>query len=125
MQWIIDIVKFKLASYLQGKIFLWSGAIVDIPTGWALCDGTQGTPNFRDYFVAGAGLSYSPNDSGGDLWHDHDFTANGIFHQIVSGTAILNGTGYHWKTSTHALPGTTGFGSARPEWYALAFIMKL
>ena len=29
----------------QGGIIMWSGAIVDIPTGWALCDGTNGTPN--------------------------------------------------------------------------------
>jgi len=31
-----------------GGIILWSGSTGSIPTGWALCDGTNGTPNFLD-----------------------------------------------------------------------------
>lgn len=31
-----------------GGIILWSGSTESIPTGWALCDGTNGTPNFLD-----------------------------------------------------------------------------
>ena len=38
-----------------GGIILWSGATNDIPTGWALCDGQNGTPDLRDRFVLGAG----------------------------------------------------------------------
>lgn len=38
-------------------IIIWSGAIVDIPTGWQLCDGTGGTPDLRDYFVKALGWS--------------------------------------------------------------------
>lgn len=34
-----------------GAILMWSGS--DIPTGWALCDGTNGTPNLTDRFVLG------------------------------------------------------------------------
>lgn len=37
-----------------GIIVAWSGAIADIPTGWALCDGTNGTPDLREKFIVGA-----------------------------------------------------------------------
>ena len=30
-----------------GLISMWAGLISDIPTGWALCDGTNGTPDLR------------------------------------------------------------------------------
>lgn len=58
-----------------GIIVLWSGAIVDIPTGWALCDGAGGTPDLRDFFVIGAGSTYAVDASGGsatkNLQHNH------------------------------------------------------
>jgi len=31
-----------------GGIVLWSGSTGSVPTGWALCDGTNGTPNYLD-----------------------------------------------------------------------------
>src|SRR6478609_6250644 len=37
-----------------GVILMWSGAIVAIPAGYALCDGTNGTPDLRKKFVYGA-----------------------------------------------------------------------
>lgn len=37
-----------------GCIVLWSGAVNSIPSGWRLCDGTNGTPDLRDRFVVGA-----------------------------------------------------------------------
>lgn len=48
-----------------GGIILWSGSIVSIPAGWALCDGTLGTPNLRDRFVVGAGTTYAVGANGG------------------------------------------------------------
>lgn len=52
--------------YIVGQIILWAGAIVDIPEGWALCDGTNGTPDLRDRFVQGAGGAQAPDDTGGN-----------------------------------------------------------
>jgi microcystin-dependent protein len=48
-----------------GGIILWSGAQAAIPTGWLLCDGTNGTPNLRDRFVVGAGTTYAVGATGG------------------------------------------------------------
>ena len=52
-------------SFVAGMIMLWSGAIVNIPAGWLLCDGTSGTPNLRDRFVVGAGSTYAVAGTGG------------------------------------------------------------
>lgn len=43
-----------------GTIVMWYGLIANIPTGWALCDGQNNTPDLRDKFVIGA-----TSDSGG------------------------------------------------------------
>ena len=48
-----------------GGVILWNDLIANIPTGWQLCDGTNGTPDLRDKFVVGAGSSYSVGDTGG------------------------------------------------------------
>lgn len=43
-----------------GGIIMWSGSISNIPSGWALCNGQNGTPDLRDKFIVGAAT-----DSGG------------------------------------------------------------
>jgi hypothetical protein len=43
-----------------GGIIMWSGNIVSIPTSWALCNGSNGTPDLRNRFIIGASA-----DSGG------------------------------------------------------------
>ena len=48
-----------------GGIIMWSGATNNIPAGWALCDGQNGTPNLRDRFVLGAGSTFAVNVMGG------------------------------------------------------------
>ena len=48
-----------------GAIIMWSGSINDIPVGWALCDGSNGTPDLRDRFIVGAGGSYNVGNTGG------------------------------------------------------------
>jgi len=59
----------KIAGYgtipLKG-IIMWSGSIVDIPDGWALCDGNNTTPDLRGKFIVGAGgVDYAVNAQGG------------------------------------------------------------
>jgi hypothetical protein len=49
----------------SGGIILWRGSIASIPSGWALCDGNNGTPNLKDRFVVGAGNSYAVGATGG------------------------------------------------------------
>ena len=57
----------------SGGIIMWSGATDDIPTGWVICDGQNGTPDLRNRFIVGAtagtgSIAYpglSPNATGG------------------------------------------------------------
>ena len=50
-------------SVPSGFIGMWSGA--SIPSGWFLCDGSNGTPDLRDRFVVGSGSTYATGDTGG------------------------------------------------------------
>lgn len=56
----------KQDSLPTGIIVMWSGAVNTVPTGWALCNGQNGTPDLRDRFVVGAGSSYGTGSSGGN-----------------------------------------------------------
>lgn len=78
MQWLIDIISTSIMNQFTGMIMIWSGAIVDIPSGWHLCDGDNGTPDLRDKFVAGAGDTYAVGDSGGTVDHTHTLPAGDL-----------------------------------------------
>lgn len=54
-----------IAIVPAGVIWMWSGSIATIPSGWALCDGANSTPDLRDRFVIGAGAAHSPGATGG------------------------------------------------------------
>lgn len=55
----------NLSPVPVGGIILWSGSVASIPSGWALCNGSNGTPDLRNRFVVGAGSTYSPGNTGG------------------------------------------------------------
>lgn len=65
----------------SGAIVVWSGMIANIPDGWVLCDGNNGTPDLRDKFIVGAredegGVAKSKimgflAQAGGAIAHDH------------------------------------------------------
>jgi len=129
------------AGLPSGTIILWSGSVGSIPSGFVLCNGGSGTPDLRDRFVVGAGLSYSPGNTGG---------ANGVTlttPQIPTHTHTVNGqTGgdnNDHSNNTRFAGGDKGVsesafffaissGSAggnqshenRPPYYALCYIMK-
>lgn len=73
------------ATIPVGGIIMWSGLISAIPSKWALCDGTNGTPDLRNRFIVGSHsdssgqsrttITGSPTKSGGSLTHTH--TAQG------------------------------------------------
>lgn len=70
-----------------GSIIMWYGSVATVPTGWQLCNGSNGTPDLRDRFVVGSGSSYTPGTIGGATSvalstsnlpsHDHSFSGSG------------------------------------------------
>jgi len=116
-----------------GMILAWSGSLGDIPSGWLLCDGTNGTPDLRDRFVVGAGSSYSLGDTGGEA--THTLTVDEIpshahnYEKITSygGSGFYETTGNIGAIWSSVSTTATGGGQAhenRPPYYALYFIMK-
>ena len=57
---------FVMANAIPvGGIIMWSGTVATIPANWALCNGSNGTPDLRDKFIIGAGSTYEPAATGG------------------------------------------------------------
>lgn len=84
---------FVLANGVPtGAIMMWSGSIASIPSGWLLCNGSNGTPDLRNRFIVGAGSTYSPGNTGGSAnatlpSHTHTATnsLNDPGHYHISG----------------------------------------
>lgn len=134
MEWLIDIIKEWLQLYLKGMIVMWHGLIVDIPDGWALCDGTKGTPDLTFRFIQGVTVQPQMGLTGGEITHTHDFTCNTHDHEIelmmtadgVEEGFVLAGTDNGpISTETTVVTGTTDTEPHLPTYYRLAFIMKL
>lgn len=81
-----------------GGIIMWSGSIASIPTGWALCNGTNGTPDLRDRFIVGAGSSYGVTTTGGQ--NNVTLTTN----ELPAHTHGISTDGSH----THRIQGQRG-----------------
>ena len=47
------------AIFARGMIIQWYGSASTPPSGWAICNGSNGTPDLRNKFIVGAGSSYN------------------------------------------------------------------
>lgn len=116
---------------MPGMIMLWYGSIESIPSGWALCDGANNTPDLRLKFVVGAGGAKSPDDSGGAIQHKHSFTGNGHTHNLDTGNDVIDSSPVGQLSSHSVSANASGdtdnsVGTAEwPPWYCLCYIMKL
>lgn len=115
-----------------GGIIMWSGATNNIPSGWALCDGNNGTPNLQDKFIVGAGSSYAVAATGGSkdatlVSHTHNLLYNhGSFGGSSGAVTPRSGNspvtpGISGRVSTE---GSSATNANLPPYYALAYIMK-
>lgn len=95
-------------------ITLWYGDVNNVPDGWLLCDGNNGTPDMRGRVPLGSGGQFAtgahssaatPNGEGGDGKRTSDYYDN----------AQLTGSGKQVSTAghRHVLP-----------FYALVFLMR-
>lgn len=72
-----------------GGIIMWSGSIASIPANWALCNGSNGTPNLQDKFIVGAGNTYAVAATGGSP------NAVVVDHTHAAGTLTAADAGSH------------------------------
>ena len=147
-QTFLDATQRQAANYVPtGGIIMWSGTTANIPTGWLLCDGTNGTPNLIAKFVRGLNsASANAGTLGGEdahslteaelASHTHTWSGGvaGAQHNFSGSTGSLVhpfSAAPSWaQTNAVTVSGTnanTGSGTAhenRPAFYELAFIMK-
>ncbi len=115
----------------QGTIVIWSGTTADIPNGWSLCDGTNGTPNLTDKFVVGAGNLYNPAGTGGSadavvVQHSHTTSIDGghVIPGVGGSTYSYGGAGTYASTIFSMQDeGVSGTDANLPPYYALCYIM--
>ncbi len=119
-----------------GAILIWSGSVNNIPDGWALCDGTNGTPDLRDRFVLGAGLSYSVGAVGGEQEHTLTIAEMPSHNHTVQFTHWKDGGGGDTVTdpinpnSGNLYIPTSYTGGNQPHnnmppYYSLCYIMRI
>lgn len=97
----------------SGIICMWSGESTAIPSGWHLCDGSNGTPDLRDRFIVGAGSTYKVKDTGGEASHklttnempshNHGFTGTSHSHTGSLNSATAASAGSHTHTMSENL----------------------
>ena len=85
-QSILDAIDVKIP---RGIITMWSGAVDAVPSGWHLCDGSNGTPNLTDRFIVSAGQSYGVGATGGSVTQTPSVWTNAAGTGVqVAGTAL-------------------------------------
>ena len=104
----------------SGFIGMWSGAANAIPSGWYLCNGSNGTPDLRGKFVVGYDNNdslFDVNDSGGSKDatlvshshtinnHTHSFSASTTggnhVHQYIDQYVVINNGYRPWPASNN------------------------
>ena len=136
------------SSLPAGSIIPWYGNLADIPDGFALCNGSNGTPDLRDKFITGAGSTYALGDTGGekevrlqiDQLPKHSFVSG----YIAVGTSMARfpnwgstgeykfcaegadaGSTLYFKNSSTMTIGNDKPHENRPPYFALYYLMKL
>ena len=105
--------------FVTGMIMMYTGN--SAPSGWAICNGSSGTPDLRDRFIVGAGSGYSVNDTGGAASvtlstaqipsHNHSFSGSSSHsHTINQHTHSFSGSGSN--THSHGVPKGRGGSQA-------------
>ena len=101
--------------FVTGMIMMYTGSTA--PSGWAICNGSNGTPDLRDRFIVGAGSAYSVNNTGGANSvtltesqipsHNHTFSGSTSHsHTINNHTHSFSGSGSN--THSHNITTTGG-----------------
>lgn len=130
------------SSIPAGLISMWFGDASSVPSGWAVCDGNNGTPDLRDRFVLCAGTKYAVGATGGSEEvtltvaqmpkHAHNLLVPYRTAQSETKNHLIEPTSWDWATDNNwrGLAGVDDMGGSNPHpnmppYYALLFIMKL
>jgi len=137
-----------IRNHPVGSVCLWHGLIINIPTGWFLMDGTNGTNDLTAKFIRGAADGQDSGGTGGTdthtiieaelAAHDHTLTDPTHTHSIGGAAPAPNffgltrgdfivGGGTSLSRVSGISIGSTGSGTAhenRPQFFELAYIQR-
>ena len=137
-----DIINFNKNFLLKNNLIFPTGSVImynnnNIPEGWALCNGTNGTPDLRGFFIKGWGkdkLKYKKNNLNKNITQKHlpshykitDIYTENYIHDFPINYFIINKSNDTFYT-------TTGYGLydkekkifISPPYYKLNYIIKL
>ena len=118
-----------------GSIIMFNGKAEEIPSGWAICDGTKGTPNLIDKFIKGSNIAGSTGGASqvtlsvaqlpphkhkvSKCWYGQSDNAND--RQVIRWDE-------KYDTNSQVWTGETGLGlpiDIIPPYYTLIYIMKV
>ena len=138
--------------FVNGMIMMWSGTNANVPSGWALCDGANGTPNLVNKFIRGATTSGTTGGYADATLpsHAHTGTTNsdGVHNHTISntwtgdsaggelynhggvrsttvGTKTTNDSTSHTHTFTTGSTGDSATDKNLPPYYELCYIIKV
>jgi hypothetical protein len=147
---ILTSIPTATPSIPSGCILIWSGSAGSIPSGYLICDGTNGTPDLRNSFVLGAGNSYTVGQTGGstdavivshthtasvtDPQHNHQYSQplGGSGGSYIASTAVNFTAGNNATTSSsstgitvaNTVVGVSATNANMPPFYSLCYIYK-
>ena len=136
---VSQVIEGKLPDALPtGLIAMWHGLIANIPTGWLLCNGSNGTPDLRAKFVRGAPNGVEAGDTGGEDTHtlseaelpshSHSYESYVATSESTERQSVQSQAGaYAEELKQSRTSGATGSGDAhenRPAYYQILYIMK-
>ena len=113
---------FVQAAIPAGVILMWSGSIASIPSGWFLCNGSNGTPNLVDRFVVCAGSTYAVGATGGSanatlVSHTHTAFVTDPQHRHIGGASFEFDGGIYGSVSAGTSSTTKQLGNNAIQGY--------
>ena len=118
-----------------GSIIMFNGQAADIPSGWAICDGTNGTPNLMDKFVKGSNIAGSTGGASQVTLsvaqlppHRHKVSKAWYGRSDNANDRNVIRWDDSYDTNSQVWTGETGLGlpiDIIPPYYTLIYIMKV
>jgi len=101
--------------FQKGMVMMFAGTAAEIPKGWALCDGSPGTPNLIDRFILGSKPAESGKFNSATLTGSGNTKVynKGSSQETVTGTISIGST----KLTESQIPSHRHIGGA-PYYYA-------
>lgn len=123
--WVTETPPAEVPRY---TIFAYFGVVP--PTGYAVCNGGNGTPDLRGKFILASTTLYPINSTGGNInmTHRHTLVQDSPTHShtvtIQQGSDPVGAVGTSTQ-STERTYSPTSYETLYPPYYSLTYIMKL